>query len=546
MKKVTALVLALAMLLALAACSGGTDTQSPDDADQGSTQQTDDTQQPEDTGDGETLDTLIIAINAEFQTLDTATSTTSADDIIMHEIYDGLVKKKPDPDGSPQPWVAESWEISDDGLTYTFKIRDDVYFHDGTKMTVDDLVFSAEHVKNAPARASDHGTYMDYAEAIDENTFAIHLKTPYAPYLSMCLDSYFPIHSRAYWEKLEEQAAAEGTTAEALFADAPMGTGPYKVTERVPAESITLEVNEQHFALKPEIPKVIGKIISDPSTVSVAVETGEVHLAGHGSEVPSASLPLLEENENLTVQYVDTNNTCFVAFNTELAPFDNRELRQAINYAIDKQFVVDVVEEGHGTIANTIAAPSVIGYPADLEGYPYNVEQAKAKLAEAGYPDGQGLDTFTILCTDGKPKLACEAIQSQLAQIGINVEIQIAEKNAYLDDLMGGNFQLGYVNASVGNHSALYAQFLTAANIGALNISRINNPSIDEIFARADVITDETESNALYHQVYEIAEEEAYYAVLYWPQTSLVFTNKIQMGGMHGSMPYIHEITLVK
>ena len=421
-----------------------------------------------------------------------------------------------------------------------------MYFHDGTKMTVDDLVFSAEHVKASPARASDHGTYMDYAEAIDENTFVIHLKTPYAPYISMCLDSYFPIHSRAYWEKLEEQAAAEGTTAAALYADAPMGTGPYKVTERVPGESITLEVNEQHFALKPEIPKVIGKIIGDASTVAVAVETGEVGLAGHGSEVPATNLPLLEDNENLTVQYIDTNNTCFVAFNTEMEPFDNVALRQAFNYAIDKQFIVDVVEEGHGNVANTMPAPSVFGYPEDLEGYPYDVEQAKAKLAEAGYPDGQGLDTFTILCTEGKPKLACEAIQSQLAAIGVNIEIQIAEKNAYLSDLQSGNFQLGYCNASVGNHSALYAQFLTAANIGALNMSRVNDPQIEEIFPQADVITDETESAALYHQIYEIAEEQAYYVPLYWPQSSMVFTNKIQLGGMHGSMPYIHEITLVK
>lgn len=535
MKKWTALLLAAMMLLSLAACSGdgGTNGTEPNGETQGNQDQ------PQDSG--ETKDTLYVALSADVMNLDPLLTSSATDNTVNYEIYDGLVKMSPD--NVAEPWIATEWEISDDGMTYTFKLRDDVVFHNGEKLTSDDVVFSAERGLTSAYTASTFGLYCESAEAIDEYTVALHLKQPYAPFIGL-LDTTLVIHSRAAWEQAEAQAAENGTTPEAEYLEHPIGTGPYMFVEHKIGESVTLKANPDHFAIVPEIPNVVYRVITDPSTISVAIETGEIDLAGYSSSVPAASLELLEENENLNVVYRDSISTSYITFNTETAPFDNRDLRLAVAYAIDKQFLIDVTENGHGSIATAMTNSLVFGHPENVEGYPYNVELAKQYLADAGYPDGQGLETLSLKVMEGKTKAAGEAVQNSLQQIGMNVEIELMEKNAFLSEVLGGNYTFAYLSIVLGTDAAYYSQIYTSPNINGLNSARINDPEIDAMFAAAETTNVESERIANYETVFERVQEECYYAPLYHMQNAYVHNKSIVLGELYPSTLYMYQVTL--
>ena len=534
MRKWAALLLAFALLLSLAACGDG-GTQDGTDPNAGTQGNQD---QPQ---GGEAKDTLYVALSADVMNLDPLLTSSATDNAVNYEIYDGLVKMSPD--NVAEPWIAESWEISDDGLTYTFKLRDDVVFHNGEKLTSDDVVFSAERGLVSAYTASTFGLYCESAEAIDEYTVALHLKQPYAPFITL-LDTALVIHSRVAWEEAEKQAEEQGTTAEAIFLEHPVGTGPYMFVERKAGESITLKANPDHFAIVPEIPNVVYRVITDPSTISVAIETGEIDLAGYSSSVPAASLELLEENENLNVVYADSISTSYITFNTETAPFNNRELRLAVAHAIDKQFLIDVVENGHGSVATAMTNNLVFGHPGNLQGYPYDVELAKQYLADAGYPDGQGLETLSLKVMEGRTKAAGEAVQNNLQQIGMNVEIELMEKNAYLADVLGGNYTFGYLSVVLGSDAAYYSQIYTSPNINGLNSGRVNNPEIDAMFSAAETTTDTEERIASYEAVFKRVEEECYYAPLYHPKNAYVHSKSIVLGELYPSTLYMYQVTL--
>lgn len=540
MKKLTALLLTVMMLIMLAACSdaGPTDTQQPSDGDQ--QQGTDD----QDTG-GETKDTLTVALSADIQFLDSFLTSSATDDIVDHELYDGLVRRAPDSsaDKTPSPWIAESWEISDDGTVYTFKLRDDVLFHTGVKMTADDVLFTVERAMESAYMASSFGQYVEGAEVIDDYTIAINLKSPYAPFLDK-LDTSFPIHSRAYWAECAEKAEEEGTTAEAVFLDHPVGTGPYEYVSRVVGSSVTLKAFPDHFCVTPGFENLEFKVITDPSTVAVAIETGEVDLVGGtASSIPAASIPLMEENPDLDVTYVKSNNTNYITFNSTRAPVDDPLVRKAITYAVDKQFVIDAVENGHATIATAMTMDLVFGHSDKLTGYPYDVDKAKELLAQAGYPDGEGFPTLEMKIMEGKGKTAAEIIQSNLRDIGITMEILTMEKNAFLNDVVtNGDYTIAYLGVTLGNDAAYYAEIYTTPNIGGMNMALVSDPELDAMFAEADVSSDTQFRLQKYEEILLMLEEECYYGPIYNGMNTYISSNKIQLPETYNCLPFLFQV----
>ncbi len=543
MKRMTALLLALLMLFALAACSNNNpESQQPSD---GETQQDADEQQP--AQNGEVKDTLVIALGADVQYLDPFLTSSMTDDCITYEIYEGLVRRATDDDEdkTPKPWVATEWEISEDGMEYTFKLRDDVVFHNGTPMTSDDVVFSMERAVESPYMASVFGQYVDHAEAIDDYTVKVIMKAPYAPFLSR-LDVTFPIHSRAYWDECAEKAEAEGTTAEAVFLDHPIGTGPYMYESRELGASVSLKANPDHWSVTPAFENLEFKVITDPNTVAVAIETGEIDMAGGtASTIPATSVPLMEENPDLNVTYVPSVTTNYIAFNTKNEPTNNALFRKAVAHAIDKQFVIDVTENGNATPAVAMTCDLVFGHSDKLTGYAYDVEQAKELLAEAGYPNGEGIPTLTLKIMDGKPKSAAEVIQSNLREIGVDIEIVILEKNAFLSEV-GDNkdFELAYLGISCGEDAALFAEVYTSANLTGLNLAQLDDPVVDQLFMEGDVAADNDVRLQKYEEVLLMVEEDCWYAPIYHPMNTFVTRSNIQMGPTHASKPFMFEVTL--
>lgn len=354
------------------------------------------------------------------------------------------------------------------------------------------------------------------------------------PYLT---SSAFVIHNREAWEAAGSDAA---------FLEHPIGTGPYAFAERKTSESVTLKANPDHFAIVPEIPNVVYKVITDPNTISIAVEAGEIDLAGYGSSVPATNLALLEQNENLNVDYYDSITTNYITFNTEVAPFDNKLVRQAIAYSIDKQFLIDVTEDGHGTIATAMTNSLVFGHPASLEGYSYDVDKAKELLAEAGYPGGAGLDSYEFKVMEGKSQTAAQGVQNNVAQIGINLEIQTMEKNAYLADVLSGSYSIAYLGITLGTDAAVYSQIYTTPNINGLNSARVANAEVDQMFSDAEVTNVESERLSAYEKVFAVVEEECYYAPLYHPQNAYISSKNIVLGKVYPSTLFMYQVTLAK
>ncbi len=530
MKKLTAILLAALLVFTLAACSGdggsGDQNQTPSGGD---TQQSGGDQQaaPE-------KDTLYVAINADVQNLDPYLTSSATDNLVNYEMYDGLVKMSPQ--NEAKPWIATEWDISDDGLTYTFKLRDDVVFHNGEKLTSDDVVFSAERAFQSAYMASTFALYCESANAPDDYTVELHLRQPYAPFISL-LDTAFVIHSRKAWEDAGSDEA---------FLEHPIGTGPYQFVEHKLGESVTLKANPDHFAIVPAVPNVVYKVITDPSTISVALETGEIDLAGYGSAVPATNLALLEQNESLNIQYKDSVTTAYITMNTEVAPFDNKLVRQAVSYAVDKQFLIDVAEDGHGTVATAMTNSLIFGHPEKLKGQPFDMEKAKSLLAEAGYPDGAGLGRHELKVMEGKSQAAAQAVQNNLVQLGMDVGIQVMEKNAYLADVLSGGYTIAYLSITLGSDAAMYSQIFTTPNINGLNSARVSDAEIDQLFADAETTTDTAARIAGYEKVFERLEDECYYAPLYYPQNAYITNKRIVLGDLYPSGLYVYQITLTK
>ena len=522
MKKLTAFFLALMLLLTLTGCAEKNGQNGT-----GGSQQSGQTEQ-------QTKDTLYVALSADVQNLDPYLTSSATDNSVNYEIYDGLVKMSPD--NVADPWIATEWSVSEDGMAYTFKLRDDVVFHNGAKLTSDDVVFSAERAFKSAYMASTFALYCDRAEAQDDYTVTLYLKQPYAPFLSL-LDTTFVIHSRKAWEDAGSDEA---------FLDHPIGTGPYQFAEHKMGESVTLKANPDHFAIVPEIPTVVYKVITDPSTISVAVETGEIDLAGYSSSVPATNLSLLEQNDKLNVFYKDSITTSYITFNPQAAPFDNKLLRQAVAYAIDKQFLIDVVEDGHGTVATAMTNDQIFGHPENIKGYPFDMEKAKSLLAEAGFPGGDGLGTYDLKVMEGKSQAGAQAVQNGLSQLGLNVQIQTMEKNAYLADVLGGNYVFGYLGITLGTDAAVYSQIYTTHNIDGLNTARVSNPEVDRLFSDAETTTDVAVRKATYKKVFELVEDECYYVPLYYPQSAYISSKSIVLGKVYPSTLYMYQVTLAK
>ena len=302
---------------------------------------------------------IVVAVDADVDTLHPTDFSTTVELGVLNQIYDTLLYYSPDGTKDPEPRIAESYEISDDGLDYTFHLRDDVTFHDGTPVTADDVVFSIELYKASEYQGSQI-SMLSSVEATDEHTVVCHLDAPYSPFLQGICSPM--IASKAYYESSEDD-----------FVNNPIGTGPYKFVSRAKGSNIKLEANEDYYRGAPEIREVTFEVIPDSSTKAIALQTGEVNFA----EIDSATKPQLEANPAITIAEVPTSAFSYIAMNTEKEPFNDVKVRQAINYAIDRDNLVAVCYDGEAEVNSNICAKERFGYSDDQFQYTYDPEKAK-------------------------------------------------------------------------------------------------------------------------------------------------------------------------
>ncbi|MNW31217.1 Heme-binding protein A precursor [compost metagenome] len=501
------LILVLAVMVGIAGCSGGSNETAPEPGNDPAPEQ-----------EATVQDTLIFGRGGDSVALDPGIVTDGESLKIAQQVFDTLLSYEP---GSTkvQPSLAESWEVTEDGLTYTFKLRQGVKFHDGTDFNAEAVVFNFERWGNPGSEYKFEGDSFDYYDsmfgseesrvikevtAVDEHTVQFTLNQPQAPFLQNIAMSSFGIASPT--------AVKEKTTN---FKSEPVGTGPFVFKEWKRNDSITLEKNPDYWQEGlPKLNKVIVRSIPDNTARFNALQNGEIDIM---EDLNADDLTVLESNANLQKIERPSFNVGYVGFNTKKKPFDDKKVRQALNHAVNKQAIVDAFFGGSAQVAKNPLPPTLWGYNDEIQDYAYDPEKAKALLAEAGHPDGIA-ETLTFYAMpvsrpympDGR-KVA-EAIQADLEKIGVTVSIQSPEWATYLDDLKVGKkddlYMLGWTGDNGDPDNFIYT-LLDKDTIPGNNRSFYVNEELHTILVEAQKEVDQDKRAELYKQAQVIIKEDA-------------------------------------
>ncbi len=493
MKKKLSLLLALCLLaVPLTACQSN-------DAD---TSQSD--------SDTTQSDTLVIATTSDVSSLDPSRMASGAETYASSCVYDTLTWL---PLGAEEPLmrIAESYTVSEDGLSYTFTLRDDVLFHDGSALTVDDVLYSIELFRSSAALAS-YSYSIAGCEAPDDSTVVVTLSAPDPAFFENFNNCF--ILSKAAHE------AAGGD-----FGTQPVGSGPYQVVSHNPGDRLVLSAFPDYYRGEASIKDCQIRVIPDTFTIATALETGEVD---YSVAVSFDHIETLEQSGKVTCVVEDGTGVTFAWLNHTIAPYDDVLVRKAISYAIDKQMCNDVIYDGRATVLTTPLPSVAVEGPEGVEGYSYDPEKARELLAEAGYPNGEGLRPLTIQTYEAAADYA-EVIQANLTEIGITSEIEIAEINAFISDAFAGNVDLFVLDVGLGSNPASWMSMFTTG--GQMNFAHYSNTRVDELYAEAVANPDRDQRQELYSEIFRIViDEDAAMIPILGGCSCHVFSNELEIG----------------
>ncbi|MBD1380503.1 ABC transporter substrate-binding protein [Metabacillus arenae] len=458
-----------------------------------------------------TKDTLVFGRGGDSTSLDPITTTEGEAFKVTENIFETLVQYG-DQDTTLNPGLAEKWDISEDGLTYTFHLRQGVKFHDSTDFNAEAVVFNFERWMNGNENEfpyytmfggykGEEGHVIKEVNAVDEYTVEFVLTRPQAPFLKNLAMSPFGIASPSAVEKHGDK-----------FRENPVGTGPFKFVEWKQNDRIVLEKNEEYWLKDyPKLKQVIFRVIPENSARLNALTNGEIDLM---DGVNNSDEESIASNSKLQIFERPSMNVGYLGFTVNREPFDNKLVRQALSHAIDKQAIIDAFYGGKAEPAKNAMPPSIEGYNDEIEPYPYDLEKAKELLAEAGYPDGFTMDLWAMpvarpYMPEGM-KIA-EVIQESFSQIGVKAEIQSVDWATYLDKAAKGEFDaflLGWTGDNGDADNFLYT-LLDKDSIGSNNYSHFSNEELHKVLIEAQTETDQAKRNELYKQAQEIIHEEA-------------------------------------
>lgn len=430
---------------------------------------------------------LVYGSDAEPAGLDPHKVPAHASVRIYTKIYDSLVKT--DKDMNYVPNLAKSWETPDN-TTYIFKLRDNVKFHNGRKMTAEDVKYSFERIMN-PDTASIAKSYFSKVKeinVIDEYTIEFKLSEPYAPFMSYMSSSYAVVVAK---EVVEEHGD--------LMQNA-CGTGPFMLGEWIPDNSITLVKNPDYYLEEqPKLDKLVYNVIADEASRVAALRTGAVHV----TTLSPQSLPLLKKNKDVTIKSYQSNNYTFLGFNLNIEPFNNPKVRQAMSLAVDREAMIKTVFNGDAVVTGPV--PKALGkWAVDVESnelYKQDIDKAKKLLAEAGYPEGFEMK---ITALGGYPDIVgtAQVLQQQLAQIGIKSEIEQLEIGQYVDAWKKCTHQVMAGRNGAGSDPDRALGFFFNST-GTANVWGFKDDKYDELTNAGKVAIDEAKRVEIYKEAQE-------------------------------------------
>jgi peptide/nickel transport system substrate-binding protein len=446
-------------------------------------------------------------------------ASDSASHDISGLIFNGLVKY--DKNLNLVGDLAESWEVSPDGLTITFKLRKGVKWQDGREFTAEDVMFGYRTIISPNTRTAYSGDYKEVKEATVAGpySFRVVYKRPFAPGLSS-------------WGSLVvlPKHLLEGQDInKSPFSRKPVGTGPYKFKEWKTGEKIVLQANPDYFDGRPYLDGFVYRIIPDPATMFLELKSGGLDFMG------LSPLQYTRQTDTRKMQrdfrkykYLAFAYT-YLGYNQKDPKFQDVRVRQAITYGIDKKEIIDGVLLGLGLIATGPYKPDTPWYNPNVKQYPHDPEKAKSLLAEAGWKPGADgtlakdgkLFGFTILTNQGNESRAkcAEIIQRRLRTLGIQVKIRTVEWAAFINDFIDKkNFEAVMLGWTLGQDPDMY-DIWHSSRVGPkeLNFISYQNEEVDQLLEKGRYTFDQKVRKACYDRIQEILAEEQPYTFLYVP-----------------------------
>ena len=441
---------------------------------------------------------------------------------VLFNIFEGLVK--PNSDGEMIPAVAEKYTLSEDGTTYTFTLREGVKFHNGQTVTAEDVVYSINRCAAVPEGQEKPlvaaFSAVKSVEALDEKTVAVTIAQRDLEFISYMTAAIIP----ADYENQDT---------------APVGTGPFKFVSRTPQQDFVMERFEDYWGAPAWLDKVTYKICENADALVMNLNGGSIDLCAHLTSAQASQL-----NQNFQVLEGTMNLVQAIYLNNQAKPFDNQLVRQALCYAIDRQGIMDMVADGHGTAVGSSIYPAFTKYflPELVDKYPHDVEKAKELLAQAGYPDG--FDMTISVPNNYQPHMdTAEVVAEQLREAGINVTIQPVEWSTWLDTIYNGRqFQATVVGVDAANMTARAMLERFTSDYGK-NFINYNTPAYDALFQLAINAQDEATQTDLYKQMEAMLADTA--ANVYIQDLCDLVAMRQDLGGLKFYPIYVLDLSTV-
>ena len=486
--------------------------------------------------------TLVVGLSSEIMTLDPADYRQRATETVLRNMFDGLVTRTTD--GRVVLELAESATLVDD-TTWEFVLKKGVTFHNGEDLTAEDVKFTFDRIiaENGidypePHTAPRKGLCapLESVEIVDDYTVRLHLSAPWPVAMQMFVHQQ--IIPKDYFEEVGNEA----------FNKAPIGCGPFKFVEGSLADQIVMERFDDYYGGADELPpvgpppldRVIFKILPEASTRVAALRAGEVNII---QDVPSHMIPLLATDANVRVVSGPSTRPAWMEMNVNQPPFDDVRVRQAMNYAVDAELILETVLGGLGIVIPGALSPYNNFADHSLEPYGYDPDKALELLAEAGWTDSDG-DGFLdkdgekfAFVIDVRPtsQPRAEAVGGQLQELGIDATVRVWGDYSVLKPLMMGGERAAYVGDwgdsafdPVGHFEAKWHSMVEGAANGRGNFSTYSNPRVDELIEAGEVEPDVEKRHEIYNEAQQIVYAEAPAVFLFLPDIIEASTINVQ------------------
>ncbi len=477
--------------------------------------------------------TLVWALPSEPDTLDPHKTARSESATVMGQIGGALVARDAET-GEIVPYLAERWEVSEDGLTWTFYLKEGVTFHDGTPCTAHDYAWTIQRLLDPETMAGAAPMMLGpvaSATALDDHTLQLEYAVPFAPGLAnLTTISYLQVLPQAAVEELGDD-----------FGRQPIGIGPYMFKEWQTSEKIVLERNPDYANWAPEfdqgnhyIENIEFRILPEAAIVVAGLEAGEIDYAA----IEAKDLEIVQGTNQYQIFETQAPGVFGLLFNMGHPMWEDVRVRQAFNLAMNRQVLINVVEKGYAVPQYGPLSPSMAGYWPGVEyvGYPYDLEKAKSLMEQAGYTyndDGMlekdGQPFSVVLKTYSLPAAvrSGEVAQEMLKALGVDLQLQQAEIGVLVGELFGGDYELTVMGVAWAEANIMHMMF-HSSGIGGSNMTFTNDPELDSILDLTAMTVDPEGRLEYLIEAQRYIVEQAYLVPLYAAQFFSPLNNRVK------------------